>query len=331
MMKSRGGFTIVELLIVIVVIAILAAITIVAYNGIQERARASAASSALSQANKKLVAYQVDFPDTYPADEAALEALGIKDSDAVSYQYTRTTGSPDSYCLTATVGTTSYKISSSATTATSGGCAGHGQGGQAAITNLATNPSFETSSGTVNGQPGLAGVVWHPTNGSYAYRTNIWANAGTYALHISPSTNGSVDTFAQMPTAWFTPAMQPGTKLSVAAYLRLAQPGSATQDSRARRIHLVTNTPSGTVAIQTAAAPNTAGTHLVRGVLTVPSDYTSLSFARLYNGHSDIDAQWDSLTVVAGDYPNLTPRDGSSPNWVWNGTANAATSTGPAS
>lgn len=34
-----AGFTIVELLIVVVVIAILAAITIVSYNGIQERAK----------------------------------------------------------------------------------------------------------------------------------------------------------------------------------------------------------------------------------------------------------------------------------------------------
>lgn len=49
MRKSVGGFTIVELLIVVVVIAILAAITIVAYNGISERARVSAASSFAAQ------------------------------------------------------------------------------------------------------------------------------------------------------------------------------------------------------------------------------------------------------------------------------------------
>lgn len=45
--KDKSGFTIVELLIVVVVIAILAAITIVAYNGIQNRAKKSSAVCAL--------------------------------------------------------------------------------------------------------------------------------------------------------------------------------------------------------------------------------------------------------------------------------------------
>lgn len=330
--KQPVGFTIVELLIVIVVIAILAAITIVAYNGIQERARASSVSAALTQAHKKLLAYQVDFPNTFPADKTALENIGIKDDGSVTYQYTRTAGSPDSYCLTATTGTTSYKVSSSATTPAQGGCAGHGQGGSPAITNLVTNPSFEVASGTVNGQPGLAGVSWHSTNGSAAYQTNSWANTGTYSVHIAPSTNGSADTFAQLPAAWFTPALQADAKVSVAAYLRITQTSALTQDGRARRIQIVVNNSAGgTTVIQTNAAPNAVGTHLVRGVLTIPSNYTSFSFARLYNGYSDVAVQWDSLTVVAGDYPNLTPADGSTTNWIWNGTANASTSTGPAS
>jgi len=55
---KRSGFTIVELLIVIVVIAILAAITIVAYNGIQQRARDSIRADDLATIKKVLMLYQ---------------------------------------------------------------------------------------------------------------------------------------------------------------------------------------------------------------------------------------------------------------------------------
>lgn len=56
MRQKQTGFTIVELLIVAVVIAILAAITIVAYSGIRDRAQVSALQSQLSQAMKKVQA-----------------------------------------------------------------------------------------------------------------------------------------------------------------------------------------------------------------------------------------------------------------------------------
>lgn len=58
--KQQSGFTIVELLIVIVVIGILAAITIVAYNGIQAKASDTRMKSIASQIEKALLLWNTD-------------------------------------------------------------------------------------------------------------------------------------------------------------------------------------------------------------------------------------------------------------------------------
>ncbi len=66
--KQRKGFTIVELLIVIVVIAILAAITVVAYTGIQNRAQNTQTVSATTTYLKAMMQYKAEngiYPDTY--------------------------------------------------------------------------------------------------------------------------------------------------------------------------------------------------------------------------------------------------------------------------
>ncbi len=60
MWAQQKGFTIVELLIVIVVIAILAAITIVAYTGVQNRANDTTVQSDLANFAKKMELLKVD-------------------------------------------------------------------------------------------------------------------------------------------------------------------------------------------------------------------------------------------------------------------------------
>lgn len=74
-MKKARGFTIVELLIVIVVIGILASITIVAYNGVTQRARNAARLSAVSSA---IEAVQTTLATSAPSTVRA--TLNLSDS-----------------------------------------------------------------------------------------------------------------------------------------------------------------------------------------------------------------------------------------------------------
>jgi prepilin-type N-terminal cleavage/methylation domain-containing protein len=79
MRQKQTGFTIVELLIVIVVIAILAAITIVAYNGIQQRTKNTAIIDAASKAQRMIDAYIVannNYPYSASNDFACITVAG---------------------------------------------------------------------------------------------------------------------------------------------------------------------------------------------------------------------------------------------------------------
>lgn len=68
------GFTIVELLIVIVVIGILAAITVVAYNGVQARAKNTVVSTNISTTIRQLESYKA-LNDSYPVNAAQMVSV----------------------------------------------------------------------------------------------------------------------------------------------------------------------------------------------------------------------------------------------------------------
>lgn len=77
----REGFTIVELLIVIVVIAILAAITVVAYTGITQQANDTAVKNDLAQLHKKFEIWKADagrYPSTYSGTDVEIRATGAR-------------------------------------------------------------------------------------------------------------------------------------------------------------------------------------------------------------------------------------------------------------
>lgn len=91
--RSKRGFTLVELLITIVVIAILATITIVSYGGIQQRARESRVVLQLTQLRKNMEYYRIEN-GKWPFDEDGIRACAagtlIGDTRTVAHRTKRT-------------------------------------------------------------------------------------------------------------------------------------------------------------------------------------------------------------------------------------------------
>lgn len=120
-----SGFTIVELLIVIVVIGILAAITIVAYNGVTKNASAAVAKENAATALRKLNTELISS-DNYPS---SLSSLGIQNGGGTTYQYSYdNTANPKTFCVTVITNGSAYFVTQDGTTS-SGLCPGHSMSG----------------------------------------------------------------------------------------------------------------------------------------------------------------------------------------------------------
>jgi len=189
----QHGFTIVELLIVIIVIAILAAITTVAYNGIQQRAVDSAVRSGLSDAVKQLENKKT-LDSAYPAD---LAATGLQSDSLVVYQYTHT-ASPEGYCLSATSPkskTLAYHITNTNTAIQSAVCDGH----TPPDATVAATPSFvrTASSGgpmnftvTTNEDWSSLTLTWSAVSGAARYEVMSRETAAA-SWYYRATANGS--------------------------------------------------------------------------------------------------------------------------------------------
>ncbi len=312
--NKQTAFTIVELLIVVVVIAILATITIISYNGIQERARESAASSALSQASKKIAIAMNDGTLTgYPVNQAAFDALGIPTSSA-SYQYKPVPlTNPTGYCITATVGTTSYNITQSSQP-TKGACAGHGSGGVAAITNLSTNPSFES------GVP--SGSIYNAT-ATIVTDQGVTSETSALRLHSTRTSNGEAMRFVQGGFGALG-GLSAGTTYTLSADMTVLGAFAVTQ-SEQRQICLRWN--PGT-RICSPQAPNSAGTTRLSVTAQIPAGVEGIMVQLNHYGTStDPDVIIDSIMITEGSN-TYNYADGNSAGWEWNGAQNNSSSTG---
>lgn len=321
--RQHRGFTIVELLIVIVVIAILAAITIVAYNGVTQKANASVAQNNASEVEKKLKLYAVENGDAYPAD---LSSIGLVSGDSTTYQYTP--GSAG-YCVTTTTKGTSYYVAYgftytnangtttiNQTTPASGACPGHAGGSSTAIRNLVINPSAEGNSDTYAGP-----------NGSTFARSTVRARFGTYSIvatlpngysysnvgvrvYTIGSINGNLKPHTQYTASayGYVPTGTVDVQLSVQGAARasaddLTNRATSLKDQWQRVSYVFTTGASGDLSVYmlNAATTTTAGTQFWTDGFMITEGNTLYSYA-----------------------------DGNSGGWVWDGAAGNSMSRGPA-
>ncbi|MES2630783.1 MAG: prepilin-type N-terminal cleavage/methylation domain-containing protein [Patescibacteria group bacterium] len=300
--RKQSGFTIVELLIVVVVIAILAAITITAYNGIQNRARASAAQSAAAQVAKKIAYWQVENPNQSPGD---LTTAGLALDSSLVSEYTPSSNGV--WCATITANNTSYFVSNTGTNPTAGGCAGHAANGVSAITNYATNPHAVSGGGAwTNQTPSGSTISYQSTaaqDGGSAYRV-ITTAAGQLRIGIPSSvgavaTNDTVSVGVDLYSSVATQA-QIEVGLSTAVYPK-----------------------SGLVTVN-------AGWNRLEGTVTIPAaaNVTLIQILGAAGGVASGTTWIASKAIITKNSSVYPYSDGNTSNWVWIGTINNSPSKG---
>jgi len=147
--KQKTGFTIVELVVVIIIIGILSSITVVLYNGITDSANVSVVQSDLQAALDQLKLYKLSYNsyptaivDNCPTAPTVDNDLCLKPSKGVSFSYYSMI--PSTFHLTATQNKISYSVTDS------------------------TSPSISTTAnGSTVGQACPQGFIPVPGSGTY--------------------------------------------------------------------------------------------------------------------------------------------------------------------
>lgn len=330
-LQKQKAFTIVELLIVVVVIAILAAITIVAYNGITNRAKESSVASTAAQVQKKLSLYAVSNNDRYPA---TLAEAGIDSVTAANVQYSvNNTSTPAGYCVTASQSgissfvakeytyTTSSAQTANQATPIVGACPGHAGATATPASSSVANPAVRT---------GTSGWSAISSTGGAQTGTRVTSVSGLSALGI---TTAYRNTLGGTPSSWWRVQSSSGSPVTEGQTYTLSGYVRPSVAATTGVIIIWENSGGATVSESPSAfAAQTAGSWARKSVTAVaPVGAVTARFHLGATNNGVAGAYVDGTAVMFYQGSTLYGyADGDSTDWIWEGAANASPSKGPA-
>lgn len=317
--KQKAGFTIVELLIVIVVIAILAAIAIVSYNGIIQSSRQATIESSLASVAKKVQLYSIDNAETYPN---SLTVVGVTNSSTTNYRYSyNNTVIPRTFCITGSSSTNLSYIDQSGRIQM-GSCPG--QDVAVHTTNLVPNPSFENNTDD-----------WEAFGNATIERVCDQADTGKCSLKVTPD-QATTNSGARLKQPV---SVQTGKQYT--ASIKFRPTGTDTADDKVRsRINL--NNSAIATGVSTiwslgftetttplTSTASSGGMAVSFWYLPVEEGEPGYGSGKATRQPFYIDSAVFREKVSGEANGNYTYRDGSYANWIWNGAPGNSTSTGP--
>jgi len=299
--QKTNGFTVIELLVVVVVIGILAGIVLLSYNSWRTTTAQNEVKSSLNGLVAAMNSART-FGSGYPT---SIPSTFTPNSDVtLNYAW----GDSNGYCVSATsvaVPSVSYNINTyQSSTVQSGVCA-------SIITNMVGDPSVETGGVPAGAAYYSAPLSIDSTNAAYG------TNSLTTTTNSATNPQGMIWwAVSAQPNTQYTCSVSfkgtPGKVLRIAS--RAADGGGSYIGEGYGNSSSISMTSSWQRASVTFTSPANTGTIGIETFLTTAASGVNI---------------WTDGAMCTQGSTVYNYKDGDQPNWVWNGSPSNSTSTGP--